>query len=329
MGDHEGTFRADQMSAEQPQAAAVPRHIPVLLNAVLEGLQVASKTDGLFIDGTLGAGGHSAAILTTAPQARLLGFDLDPRSLAYGQARLAEFGDRAQTLHASYEEMGRLAPDLGFAAVDGILLDVGVSSMHVDEAERGFAFRVDGPLDMRFDNTAAIPTAADLVNTLPVDELADLIFAYGEERNSRHIARAIAAARPLHSTKQLAQVLEQAHRGPREKIHPATRTFQALRIAVNDELGAIERTLPIAMGLLKHGGRLAVISFHSLEDRLVKDYFRLEATDCLCPPKQPICTCGHRATLTQITRKPLIADEAEAEGNPRARSAKLRIAERL
>jgi 16S rRNA (cytosine1402-N4)-methyltransferase len=305
-------------------------HLPVLLNAVLAGLNVAARPAGLFIDGTVGAGGHAAAILRAAPQARLLGFDRDPRSLDVARVTLAPFGDRVSLAYANYDTMGSAAPACGFAAgnVDGILLDLGISSMHVDDAERGFAFRADGPLDMRFDPSGGGVTAAGLVNTLDADELADLIYRYGEERDSRRIARAIVAARPLRTTRQLAEVIEKAHRGPRDKIHPATRTFQALRIAVNDELGAVERVLPQAVALLRPGGRLAVISFHSLEDRIVKQYFRDEATGCLCPPKQPVCTCGHRASLTLINRKPIAADGAEITANPRSRSARLRIAEK-
>jgi 16S rRNA (cytosine1402-N4)-methyltransferase len=304
-------------------------HVPVLLPAVLDGLNVAAHPDGLFIDGTVGAGGHAAAILTAAPRARLLGFDRDPRSLDVARAALAPYQDRVTLLYASFDQMGELAPAHGFAAVEGILLDLGLSSMHVDDPVRGFAFRADGPLDMRFDPAGHAPTAADLVNTLDADELADLIYQYGEEHDSRRIARAIVAARPLHTTRQLAETIERVHRGPREKIHPATRTFQALRIAVNDELGALQRVLPQAIRLLKPGGRLAVISFHSLEDRIVKQFFRDESTDCLCPPRQPVCTCGHKATIALIHRKPLVADDAEVAANPRSRSAKLRIAEKI
>ncbi|HLY26056.1 MAG TPA: 16S rRNA (cytosine(1402)-N(4))-methyltransferase RsmH [Aggregatilineales bacterium] len=304
-------------------------HLPVLLQPVMDGLEVERHPDGLFIDGTVGAGGHASAILVRATNARLLGLDRDPRSLDIARETLARFGEHAILRHANYDQMGTLAPEIGFGAVDGILLDLGISSMHVDEAERGFSFRSDGPLDMRFDPTSGEETAADLVNTLDDDDLADLIFRYGEERDSRRIARAIVAARPLQTTRQLAEVLERAHRGPREKIHPATRTFQALRLVVNDELGALERVLPQAIPLLKPTGRLAVISFHSLEDRIVKHYFRREATDCLCPPRQPICTCGHVASVKLVNRNPIEADDAEIAVNPRSRSAKLRIVERL
>ncbi|MEP7286766.1 MAG: 16S rRNA (cytosine(1402)-N(4))-methyltransferase RsmH [Chloroflexota bacterium] len=303
------------------------RHTPVLMQSVLDNLSLVS--DGTYIDGTVGAGGHASAILNAAPHSRLLGFDRDPRSLDIARATLAPFGDRVMLVHSSYSHMGEIAPTYGFSAVDGILLDLGIASMHVDEAERGFAFRVDGPLDMRFDPGSGEPTAAELVNTLEADELADLIFEYGEERDSRRIARAIIAARPLHSTRQLADVIAHAHHGPRESIHPATRTFQALRIAVNDELGALRQVLPQAAALLKPGGRLALISFHSLEDRIVKQYFKDESTDCICPPRQPVCTCGHRASLKLIQRKPIVPDEAEIAANPRSRSAKLRVAEKL
>jgi 16S rRNA (cytosine1402-N4)-methyltransferase len=298
---------------------------------VLDGLNVAARPDGLFIDGTVGAGGHAAAILNGAPRARLLGFDRDPRSLEIARARLDAYGSRVTLMQTNYDAMGQLAPAQGFApgTVDGILLDLGLSSMHVDDAARGFAFRQDGPLDMRFDPAARLPSAADLVNTLEADELAAIFYKYGEERESRRIAQAIVAARPLYTTRQLAGAIEKAQRGPRDRVHPATRIFQALRIVVNDELGALERVLPEAIALLRPGGRLAVISFHSLEDRIVKQVFREEATDCVCPPRQPICTCGHRARLKLINRKPISPDEAEIEANPRSRSAKLRITERI
>ena len=307
-------------------------HIPVLRDAVLQALRVADCPAGYFVDGTVGAGGHAAAILTAAPQAHLLGLDRDPAALSLAGARLAAFGERVVLRHASYEQIGALVPawlPTSGAGVDGILLDLGMSSMQVDDAARGFAFLHDGPLDMRFDPTSGDLTAAEIVNTWDVEALADVLFRYGEERHARHIARAIVAARPLSSTRQLAEVVARAYRGPREKIHPATRTFQALRIAVNDELSALERTLPVAIDLLRPGGRLAVISFQSLEDRIVKQTFKTEATDCLCPPRQPVCTCGHVARVRLITRKPIRPDDAEVAANPRSRSARLRVVERL
>lgn len=305
-------------------------HIPVLFEETLAALQIDTLPHGRFIDGTLGAGGHTAAILDRAPASRVIGFDLDPRSLETARPRLGQFGDRVMLLHASYERMTALAPQhgIGVGEADGVLLDLGVSSMHMDEAHRGFAFRQEGTLDMRFDPSGDTLTAAQIVNTWDADALADLIFEYGEDRDSRRIARAIVAARPITTTTGLADVILNAHRGARDKIHPATRTFQALRIAVNDELGAVERVLPKAIDMLKPGGRLAVITFHSLEDRIVKDYFRIESTDCICPPKQPVCTCGHVASVDLIGRKPIAPSDEEVIRNPRARSAKLRVIEK-
>jgi len=306
------------------EPASTP-HIPVLLTPVLDGLNLTAETT-LVIDGTVGAGGHASAILGAAPHTRLIGLDRDPRSLDIARVRLESFANRVQLIHSNYDRMADYAEP---GAVNAILLDLGLSSMHVDEAERGFAFRQNGPLDMRFDQESGIPSAADLVNTLPASELADILFEYGEERDSRRYAQAIVAARPITTARQLADVIAKAHRGPREKIHPATRAFQALRIAVNDELGAVERVLPDAVRLLAPGGRIAIITFHSLEDRIVKQYFRQESTDCLCPPQQPICTCGHRASLRLVTRKPTAPDDAEIAANPRSRSAKLRVAEKV
>jgi len=303
-------------------------HQPVLLTEVLEALQARALPEARFIDGTLGAGGHAAALLSAAPRARLLGIDRDPRSLAVAQARLAPFAERVIFAHANYDQMSALAAQHAFAPVDGILLDLGIASMHVDDPERGFSFRADAPLDMRYDPRSDTPSAADLLNTLSVEALADLLYTYGEERESRRLARAIVAARPLRTTGQLAAVIERVL-PRRERIHPATRTFQALRIAVNDELGALERVLPQTLALLRQGGRVAIISFHSLEDRIVKRFFARESIDCLCPPRQPRCTCGHTAQLRLLTRKPITATEAEVAANPRSRSAKLRVAERL
>jgi 16S rRNA (cytosine1402-N4)-methyltransferase len=304
------------------------RHQPVLLAEVLDGL--ALKPGARVIDGTLGAGGHAEAILeATAPTGYLLGIDRDASALETAQARLTPFGGRLLVWHGSYADMAQAAAETGFEAVDAVLLDLGLSSMQLDDPQRGFAFRYDAPLDMRFDQRMP-QTAADLVNDLPEEELAELIRDYGEERYARRIARAIAAARPLHSTSALQEVIARAVPPARhERIHPATRTFQALRIAVNDELGMLERGLPQAVDLLKPGGRLAVISFHSLEDRIVKQFVHREAADCICAPEQPVCTCDHQARLRPVSRKPVTADAAEVARNPRARSAKLRVAERL
>jgi 16S rRNA (cytosine1402-N4)-methyltransferase len=230
-------------------------------------------------------------------------------------------------VHSSFINMGEVALDRGFVTVDGILMDLGISSRQLGDPERGFSFQADGPLDMRLDPTAEM-TAAELVNELPQDELADIIYRYGEDRDSRRIARAVVAARPIRSTMALASVVSGAVRNRERGIHPATRTFQALRIAVNRELEALATSLPQAVRLLRPGGRLAVIAFHSLEDRIVKQFFQRESRDCLCPPEIPACVCGHRATLEVITRKPIRPTAAEVERNPRSRSARLRIAEK-
>jgi 16S rRNA (cytosine1402-N4)-methyltransferase len=301
-------------------------HIPVLLDEVLEGL---SPLPGQrFIDGTLGAGGHTEAILkAVAPHGQVLALDADPSALEIARRRLAAYGDRARFVHANFAQLAAVARDLDFVPVHGVLLDLGLSSMQLDTVERGFSFQSAGPLDMRYDPNSPT-TAADLVNNLAQDELADLIYRFGEERRSRAIARAIVAARPLRTTHQLAEVVARAVGGRRgDRLHPATRTFQALRIAVNDELEVLRAALPAATSILAPGGRLAVISFHSLEDRIVKEFFRRESRDCICPPEQPVCTCGHRATLHIITPKPITVTSTEAALNPRARSAKLRVAE--
>jgi 16S rRNA (cytosine1402-N4)-methyltransferase len=302
-------------------------HLPVLYHEIIHALQ--PQPGGLYVDGTLGAGGHAWGILeASSPDGKLLGLDLDPHALTLAEERLAPFGDRAILKRASYVTLREQLASLGWEAVQGIVLDLGVSSMQLDTPERGFSFRTDAPLDMRFDPQAEI-TAADLVNRLPQAELADLIYRYGEERRSRQVARAIVSARPIQTTKHLAEVVAKATSSGKPGIHPATRTFQALRIATNHELEAVEQVLPEAIAALAPGGRLAMISFHSLEDRLVKHFFRQESRDCICPPKQPMCTCGHKASLTEITRKPIMPSETEALENPRARSSRLRVAEKL
>ncbi len=301
-------------------------HVPVLYHEIIHAL--CPRPQGLYVDGTVGAGGHAWGILeSSSPDGKLIGLDLDPQALALARKRLEPFGERVVLRQASYTTLAEQMGLLGWPAVDGILLDLGVSSMQLDTPERGFSFRVDAPLDMRFDPQGYV-TAADLVNGLPETELADLIYRYGEESHARSIARAIVIGRPLYSTLELAEVVAGVVKLKRGKIHPATRTFQALRIAVNDELQAIESVLPQAVAALAPGGRLAVISFHSLEDRIVKTYFRQESQDCLCPPKQPVCTCGHKATLREISRRPIRPEEKETVSNPRARSARLRCAEK-
>ncbi|MDX1992243.1 MAG: 16S rRNA (cytosine(1402)-N(4))-methyltransferase RsmH [bacterium] len=307
-----------------------PPHLSVLLQPVLDGLMPDGRLPQRVIDGTLGAGGHAAALLQAGAGA-LLGLDLDPSALALARERLAPYGDRAHCVHASYLEMQKEAANLGWGQVDAILLDLGVSSMQLDRAERGFAFMQDGPLDMRFDPTSETPPASDVVNTWDEADLADIFFRYGEEKFSRRIARALVAGRPYETTRQLADAVAAAV--PREKrtkgrpIHPATRVFQALRIAVNDELRVVERALPIAIRLLAPGGRLAVISFHSLEDRIVKQTFKDAAEEIVSPPGMMLEE--KRAVVRLVTRKPIEADEAEIARNPRSRSAKLRIVEKL
>ncbi len=307
-------------------------HKSVLLEEVVRMLN--PKSEGVYIDGTVGAGGHAAAILeAAAPHGRLFGFDRDKKALSIAHQNLASFGERVRLFHSNFDQLAAAAQTYQIPAVDGILLDLGVSSMQFDQGERGFSFQVDAPLDMRMDQTLDV-TAADLVNTLSAEELADVIYQYGEERRSRRIAQAIVEQRPIQRTKELADIISKItgggrprHRKHKPQIHPATRTFQALRIAVNDELGALERTLPQALALLKPGGRLAVISFHSLEDRIVKQYFKQESQDCICPPEQLICTCGHRAAVRVLTKKPVTPTLKEIDDNPRARSAKLRVVE--
>lgn len=301
------------------------QHEPVLLEEVLDGLDL--QPNSRCIDGTIGAGGHALGILErSAPNGQLLGLDADPEAVRYVQGVLEPFAARVTLRNASFAEMGRVAAVLDFKNVDAILLDLGISSRQLDNPERGFSFREKGPLDMRMD-PGQRQTAADLVNDLDMEELARVLWLYGEERHSRRIARAIVAARPIQTTEELATLVE-ATIGRREKIHPATRTFQALRIATNHELEALDQALPQARDLLRPGGRLAVISFHSLEDRIVKRFFQQEARDCICPVDAPICTCGHRASLRIITRKPARPTQAEINRNPRSRSARLRIAER-
>jgi 16S rRNA (cytosine1402-N4)-methyltransferase len=291
-------------------------HVPVLYNSVLAGLQ--PRAGGFYIDGTVGGGGHAAGILErSGPDGRLLGFDRDPAALRAASARLASFGERVRLVQASYVRMAEHAAP---GSADGILLDLGLSSLQMDDPARGFAFMREGPLDMRFDPAAEL-TAAAIVNEWPPHEIADVLFQYGEERHSRRIARAIVEARPIATTSRLAEVVARALGGRREKIHPATRTFQALRIAVNGELEAVEAVLPIAVTLLKPGGRLGVITFHSLEDRIVKQFLRSRARNSEDANFMP--------SLREVTRKPIGPAAEEVAANLRARSARLRVAEKL
>jgi len=310
-------------------------HIPVLYKEIIHALQ--PHSGGRYVDGTVGAGGHARGILEAcAPDGLLLGLDVDPQALALARETLAPYEQRTHLAQASYITLGKQLADLGWDAVDGIVLDLGASSMQFDNPERGFSFMQDGPLDMRF-GPHALQSAADIINACDEKDLADLIFRYGEDRDSRKIARAIVANRPLRTTRELVAVIEKASPRPFDRlraargsrIHPATRTFQALRIAVNEELSAVENVLPQAVSSLRRGGRFAVISFHSLEDRIVKDFFREQSKDLINPPYEKIHEVERRAVVGIINKKPLVASDEEVKSNPRARSAKLRIIEKL
>jgi 16S rRNA (cytosine1402-N4)-methyltransferase len=308
-------------------AASAEGHTPVLYQNVLTALHL--RADGRYIDGTVGAGGHAFGILeASSPSGLLLGIDRDPYAIKVAEQHLAPFKERVFLRKGSYAQMHFYSDGLGWEHVDGILLDLGLSSMQLDTPERGFSFQTEGPLDMRFD-PGAEQSANQLVNELEVEVLADVIWRFGEEPRSRRIARAIVQARPLSTTKELAQVISDAVGRTKRGLHPATKTFQALRIAVNDELDVLERGLEVGCGLLKSGGHMVVISFHSLEDRIVKRYFRRESRDCICPPETPVCVCNHKASLKVLTPKPIRPKEAEIQANPRSRSAKMRVAERL
>jgi 16S rRNA (cytosine1402-N4)-methyltransferase len=308
-----------------------PLHRPVLYQEIINALN--PRSGGRYVDGTLGAGGHSYGILdASAPDGQLLGFDLDPQAISLAQETLAPFAGRYHLVHDSYLTLHQHMQILGWQAVNGIVLDFGVSSMQLDQPQRGFSFLREGPLDMRFDPTRGV-SAAQFLEHISESELADILWRYGEEPKSRQLAAAILARRPITTTTQLAAIIEETiGRRPtrgRTHIHPATRSFQALRIAVNEELRAVEAIIPLAIEALAPGGKLAAISFHSLEDRIVKNSLRRESTDCICPPEQPICTCGHTASIRLTPRKAVMASEQEVAQNPRSRSAKLRIAQKI
>jgi 16S rRNA (cytosine1402-N4)-methyltransferase len=301
-------------------------HTPVLLNEVLEGLEV--KAGGTYIDCTLGAGGHARAILEKSdPNGRLLGIDQDPKAIQLSKKELGSYGDRVTLVLDSFVRLEAKASSEGFIPSDGVVLDLGVSSHQLQNGERGFSFQTNGPLDMRMDPSGDI-TAEHLVNELTEAELTNIIARYGEEPKAKAIVRAIMRGRPLRTTLQLADVVARAT-GRRGRIHPATRTFQALRIAVNGELEALSTVLPQTVAVLARGGRVAVISFHSLEDRLVKGFMTRESRDCICPPEMPVCACAHKRTLQILTKKPTRPTAEEVRQNPRSRSAKLRVAERV
>ena len=298
-------------------------HIPVLLNEAIDALRV--EPGGRYIDCTVGEGGHTTAVLERG--GRVLGIDIDPQAIDAARARLLPYGKSAILINKSFDALDQICSSLGFRPVRGILFDLGMSSFQLSNTKRGFSFQYDAPLDMRFSPTQEL-TAATIVNTFPEEEIASIIERYGEERRSTEIARSIVQNRPFSTTRQLATVVARAV-GMRRKIHPATKTFQALRIAVNQELERLKAALKQAVNILEVGGRLVVISFHSLEDRLVKKFLRRESQDCVCPPQTPACICGHRAILQLITKRVITPSPTEVLANPRSRSAKMRVAERI
>ena len=314
-------------------------HIPVLCNKVIDFLS--PKSDGVYIDGTVGLGGHSAAILeTSAPNGRVIGIDLDVEALTIAKSRLHVFGERSSLINGNFAEMDVLLETRhSIHAVDGILLDLGVSSLQLDTPHRGFSFNHTGPLDMRMNARQMLNseretdiTAMRVVNNSPMDALVDIFKRYGEERFARRIAHRIIQTRqatPIMTTTQLAEIVKQAVPKGVSKIHPATRVFQALRIHINAELENLETGLDIAIQLLRQGSCLCIITFHSLEDRIVKHCFQKCARTCICPPKTPICICEHTASLEILTKRPISPDAVEVQHNPRARSAKLRVARKL
>ena len=307
------------------------KHVSVLLDECIENLVI--KPDGIYVDGTLGLGGHSYEIASRLTTGRLIGIDRDETAIARAGERLAPFAGKITLVHGNFSDTASILDDLGIDAVDGMLFDLGVSSPQLDEAERGFSYMNDAPLDMRMDRSEGL-TAYDVVNDYSADRLNRIFWDYGEERYARRISAAIIAARekkPVETTFELVDIIKGALPAAalREKQHPAKRCFQAIRIAVNDELGAISALMDTAPDKLKLGGRLCVISFHSLEDRIVKSGIAARENGCTCPREAPICTCGFIKTLKSVCRKPILPGADEIERNPRARSAKLRVAERV
>ena len=308
------------------------QHKSVLLQECIDALNI--RPDGIYLDGTLGGAGHSSQIACRLTEGgRLIGVDRDRTALAAAKERLAPYADRVTLVHSNFAEIDAILDSLGIPAVDGMLFDLGVSSPQLDDASRGFSYMADAPLDMRMDKDDAL-TAGEVVNTWPQGELRRILYDYGEERYAPQIAAAICRARekaPIETTLELVDIIRSAMpaQALREKQHPAKRSFQAIRIAVNDELGAVSRMMQAAVGRLKPGGRLAVITFHSLEDRIVKSEMQQAARGCTCPPEFPVCVCGKKPLVKLVTRKPIVSGPAELEENPRARSAKLRVAEKL
>ena len=306
-------------------------HRSVLLNECIEGLNI--RPDGIYLDGTLGGAGHSLEICKRLTQGRLLGVDRDTAALQAAEKRLEAYRDRVTLIHNNFENLPDILQEQGLSGVDGILLDLGVSSPQLDDGARGFSYMLDAPLDMRMNREDAL-TAREVVNCWPREDLKRILFDYGEERYAPLIAAAIErrrAERPIETTLELVDIIKSAmpEKALREKQHPAKRSFQAIRIAVNDELGGVERVMKRAVKALNPGGRLCVITFHSLEDRIVKNAMQDAAKGCTCPPEFPVCVCGNVPKMKLVTRKPIVSAAQELEENPRARSAKLRIAEKL
>lgn len=306
-------------------------HRPVLLEECIQGLNI--RPDGIYLDGTLGRAGHSREIVRRLTTGRLICVDRDQAALDAAQERLKDWMDRVTLVHSNFDRVGEILEGLGYAGADGMLFDLGVSSPQLDDGSRGFSYMADAPLDMRMDRDEGL-TAADVVNTWSQEELRRILFQYGEERCAPQIAAAIVhrrADKPIQTTLELVEIIKSAMpaKALREKQHPAKRTFQAIRIAVNDELACVERMLQQAVPKLNPGGRLAVITFHSLEDRIVKNSLGEFAKGCICPPDFPVCVCGRKPQVRLINKKPILPGEQELEENPRARSAKLRLAEKL
>lgn len=310
---------------------AEPKHISVLLNECIDNLDI--KADGIYVDGTLGLGGHSYQIASRLTTGRLICIDRDPTAIERAGKRLEPFADRVTLVHGNFCDVAQILDNLGIEAVDGMLFDLGVSSPQLDEIERGFSYMGDAPLDMRM-NKNDVMSAREVVNGYSEDQLNRIFWDYGEERYARRISAAIIKRReqaPIETTLELVEIIKSALPAAalREKQHPAKRCFQAIRIAVNDELGAVEQMMNTAPDKLKIGGRLCVISFHSLEDRIVKVGVARRENGCTCPREAPICTCGFVKTLKSVSRKPILPGDEELEMNPRSRSAKLRVAERV
>lgn len=317
----------EQPTFDQGETSAGYSHQPVLVEEVLDHLCV--MLGGVYIDCTVGEGGHASAILSSSmPGGQLLGVDLDPQALERAEQRLRRYDGAYKLAHGSHADLAQLAGDSEFPDPDGIIFDLGLSSLQLQAEGRGFSFQRDEPLDMRFNPEASL-TAAEIINSYHFDKLAEIISSFGEQPRARSIARNIVESRPIQTTKELADLVLRVMGGRRGKTHPATRTFQALRIAVNGELENLETGLQEAIALLKPGGRLVVISYHSLEDRIVKQTLAREAKGCICPPEVPVCVCGHTASVGIITRKVVKPSESEVRGNPRSRSARMRVAQRL